>query len=190
MPITPDLQKNASAVAEVGAKAASPANLHAPSLADAAEAAKSADLAKAAWELLTGETGLQGVEYTFFSEGDPGAKYRVRSMNGSESVSQAYLYHVEIGTTHGEDPKKLLGESCTITMRRKDFKKAVQGIVTRIELGEAAREFAITKLTVEPALSALSHRTNSRIFPGQDHPRGAGASAQERARTLPPQGSP
>ncbi|MFM2415389.1 MAG: hypothetical protein RL385_112 [Pseudomonadota bacterium] len=123
-----------------------------------------AALAKAAWDLLTGETGLQGVEYTFHTEGDPGAKYRVRSVSGSELLSDAYRYQVEIGTTHGEDPKKLLGESCTVTMRRKDFKKSVQGIVTRIEFGEAAREFAITKLTVEPALSALSHRTNSRIF--------------------------
>jgi type VI secretion system secreted protein VgrG len=123
-----------------------------------------AALAKAAWDLLTGETGLQGVEYTFHTEGDPGAKYRVRSVSGSELLSDAYRYQVEIGTTHGEDPKKLLGESCTVTMRRKDFKKSVQGIVTRIEFGEAAREFAITKLTLEPALSALSHRTNSRIF--------------------------
>jgi len=128
------------------------------------------DLAGAAWSLMTGESGTYGVEYTFHSDGDPSARYRVRSATGAESLSAVYSYTVELGTKHGDDPTQLLGKSCTLTLARKDYKRAVQGIVCSVERGARVHDFDIAEIVVVPALVALEHRHNTRIFQNKTVP--------------------
>ncbi|HEX5660636.1 MAG TPA: type VI secretion system tip protein TssI/VgrG, partial [Polyangiales bacterium] len=60
----------------------------------------------------------------------------------------------------GDDPAKLIGQPCSLVLRREAHARCVHGIVTRIAHGESGA----LRVTVMPALEALRHRTDSRIF--------------------------
>jgi type VI secretion system secreted protein VgrG len=62
------------------------------------------------------------------------------------------------------EPSLMLGTSATIMIERAGVVREFSGIVERVEDGVSSQHELVTTLTLVPALVALRHRTNSRIF--------------------------
>jgi type VI secretion system secreted protein VgrG len=62
------------------------------------------------------------------------------------------------------EPSLMLGTSATLMIERAGTVREFSGIVERVEDGMSSEHELVTTLTLVPALVALRHRTNSRIF--------------------------
>jgi type VI secretion system secreted protein VgrG len=62
------------------------------------------------------------------------------------------------------EPSLMLGTSATVAIERAGIVHEFSGIVERVEDGVSSQHELMTTLTLVPALVALRHRTNSRIF--------------------------
>jgi type VI secretion system secreted protein VgrG len=62
------------------------------------------------------------------------------------------------------EPSLMLGISATIMIERAGIVREFSGIVERVEDGVSTQHELVTTLTLVPALVALRHKTNSRIF--------------------------
>lgn len=116
------------------------------------------------FSLLQGESGQHGVAYRFHSEGAPSGCWRVRRAALREGLSENYKVQLELGSNAGDDATALLGHPCTLTLLRDDAERAVQGIVSRVSRGDLLRDMEVIEVEVVPALEALAHRTDIRIF--------------------------
>ena len=87
-------------------------------------------------------------------------------LSGEEGVSGGYRYVLDClsADTHLE-LKSLLGQPAEVSLRLPDGgSRLLTGLVTRAAQAGADGGFAKYVLTLEPALSTLRHRRNSRVF--------------------------
>jgi len=110
---------------------------------------------------------LDTVHATF--EGEPAAAeaWRVRTVRLGESLDAPYELEARLVTdADAPDPRQLLGKPATVTLLRAGAPRRVHGIVA--ELTERTIDdddlTAVVDVTVRPALEALRHRVDTRIF--------------------------
>ncbi len=110
--------------------------------------------------VLAGATDLPRVRYAFHSHGDAEAHWQVVHVLIEGKFSEPYKVELELVSEHDE-PAKLIGKPCSLVLRREQHARCVHGIVTRIAHAEVRGRL---RVTVMPALEALRHRVDSRIF--------------------------
>ena len=145
----------------------SPVNQQSRGAMGAARAASVPDaesLAAGALSVLTGETSLARVRYEFRAHADPDAEWLVAQVEISEALHTPYSALIELVSMRGEDVSGLLGTACTLSILRDDARRFVHGIVSRIEAAAPGDASGATRVTIVPALGALAHRRENRIF--------------------------
>ncbi|MEZ4340983.1 MAG: type VI secretion system tip protein TssI/VgrG, partial [Sandaracinaceae bacterium] len=96
------------------------------------------------------------------ADGTPGVDWVVARAAFTERVSAPYelVLQLETDATDAE-PVQLLGKPCKLVITRGDMQRQVPGIVAAVgELGHVRR----VEVVVRPALEALRHRVDTRIF--------------------------
>jgi type VI secretion system secreted protein VgrG len=110
---------------------------------------------------------LPAVEWQFTSAGTHHA-WRMRQAEVRESLSQVTVTELELTCEHADaDPALLLGRDATFTMSRDGRARRVQGVVSRVEALGVRDQKVHAKVTLVPALWALSQRRDSRVFEGK-----------------------
>ena len=109
---------------------------------------------------------LTRVAYRFELADTPHAQWHVRNVDLTEQLSALYEAKLQLVSLHHDDPDKLLGASCSLTMERMGATRHLHGIVARVGRGELAGDATLVQITVAPALAALRYRSDTRIFGG------------------------
>jgi type VI secretion system secreted protein VgrG len=104
------------------------------------------------------------VQYTFHSQGDPGARWQVVHVAITARVSEPYVMVLSLTSDQRDDPATLIGQACSLVVRREEHARCVHGIVTAIAHDGVEHGNDGLRVTVMPALEALRHRVDSRIF--------------------------
>ncbi len=104
-------------------------------------------------------------ELSFQCDAAGGVNWIVQSATLIEKISDPYLLSVRLRTPDTDaEPSQMLGQSCTLTIVRGSSLRQVTGIISEIQEGSTYSETVTATLTVEPALEALRHRANTRIY--------------------------
>jgi len=105
------------------------------------------------------------VTVRFEPEEDVGATWQVTGLLGWQRFNEPYELSVQLGTQNlSVEPDEMLGLSVNFVIEREGSSYELSGVIERIEDGHMDHHAQFTTLTVVPALIALAHRTNSRIF--------------------------
>lgn len=129
-----------------------------------ADAAKSSvNGLESALDALPEPRALSRVTYAFATD-DHAASWAVERMQLSEAISAPYEAIVELVSLAHDDPARLLGRSCTLTIRRDDAVRRVHGVVQKLAHGEPGSAYTATRVHVVPALALLGLRVDCRIF--------------------------
>ncbi len=107
------------------------------------------------------------VEVAFDRTDGSGPVWKVLSMRLVEGLNEPFAARVDVIAEEGDaEPVELLGRSVELTFTRDAVERRVMGIVAAVEEGEHGDERARVGAVVEvrPALEALRHRRNTRIF--------------------------
>lgn len=115
---------------------------------------------------LTGERSLESVRYTFRLNDNTDTRWLVASSGLVEGISEPYSLTLELSSVQQDDPEALLGASCTLLLERSDAQRHIHGIIGRVSRLHAAADATHAMVTIVPALSALAHRTDTRVFGG------------------------
>jgi type VI secretion system secreted protein VgrG len=114
-------------------------------------------------------SGAFHIELEFSCESDPNANLRVTDANVSEALCETYRAEISLMTEDAIDPPAMLGRNGTFVVRRGGAQRTLHGMVTRVEQGGVASvgttSAMVLRVTLEPALCALKHTRDSRIFP-------------------------
>lgn len=109
------------------------------------------------------------IELEFSCDSDPNALLRVTDVSLTEALSETYRAEIALMTEDAIDPPAMLGRNATFLVRRGGAERMLRGIVTRVEQGGVATigttSAMVIRVVVEPALCALKHTRDSRIFP-------------------------
>jgi type VI secretion system secreted protein VgrG len=114
--------------------------------------------------LIEQATELPRVRYAFQSHADEAGHWAVVHAQVDAQFSATYKLELELTGEQGDDPAKLIGQPCSLVLRREDHARCVHGIVARIAHDGLERGSAGLRVTVVPALEALRHRVDSRVF--------------------------
>lgn len=116
-------------------------------------------------------SGAFHIELEFTCDSDPNAHLRVTDANVSEALCETYRAELSLMTEDAVDPPAMLGRNAKFVVRRGGAERTLRGIVTRVEHGGVAAlgtsSAMVLRVTLEPALCALKHTRDSRIFPNQ-----------------------
>jgi type VI secretion system secreted protein VgrG len=127
------------------------------------EADTSANGFETALAALPEERARSRVTYEFASD-DQAASWVVERMQLTEAVSAPYEAIVDLVSLEHDDPARLLGLRCTLTMRRDDAVRRVHGIVRQVAHAEPGSAHTTTQVTIVPALALLALRVDCRMF--------------------------
>ena len=127
------------------------------------------------------------------------APWTVVSAQLQERLNSPYRLLLNLATDDMDAmPVQLLGQSAALTITRGSMMRQVTGMVSQVQEGSTHPEMVTTNILVVPALQALRHRVNTRIFQEQTVPEileevlGEGLGAYDRTvdnrltRTYPP----
>ncbi len=106
------------------------------------------------------------VALTFTPE-DGDTSWRVRSAQLDEGLNELYSLRIELVSDSADaEPVQMLGTSVELAMARGTLQRKITGIVAMVEEGDRAENEAWVQATLEvrPALEALRHRRDTRIF--------------------------
>jgi type VI secretion system secreted protein VgrG len=107
------------------------------------------------------------VYYEFKTKAD-GSDWQVRAVTIRESLSGLYTANIDLACDDtSADPLVLLGNSCVVTLERDTRIERVCGIISRVVSGGQNDRQILVKVNIEPALSALKQRIDTRIFQDQ-----------------------
>lgn len=111
------------------------------------------------------------VTYQFETKADQN-DWQVRGVTIREALSDLYTATVDLACIYdlndpgpAPDPSVLVGNDCTLVLDRSGHSQKLHGIVTSATHGGHNNNCILANVTIEPALSALAQRINSRIFP-------------------------
>ncbi len=100
---------------------------------------------------------------------DVDGQWHVDGLHTVERLGEPYTLTVQLRTDDlNAEPAALLGKSVAVLIERDALHQELAGIVERVEEGNTHDHALHATITVVPALVALAHRRNSRIF--QDLP--------------------
>ena len=114
---------------------------------------------------------LAKVRFTFWPTLDSDAEWKVRRMVRREELSG--LYRVELDLACDDltlDPRGMHGKPASLILERDVVAHRVAGIVSRVETQGHAAGHQLVRVVLVPALDALRHRINSRIFQDKSVP--------------------
>lgn len=94
----------------------------------------------------------------------PAEGWRVLGMHLSERLGEPFELRLRLANDLGAEPSELLGASMTVTLSRAELERQIAGVAMRIEDGAINGDEIHVTVTIAPALVALRHRHNSRIF--------------------------
>jgi type VI secretion system secreted protein VgrG len=127
------------------------------------------------------------------------ATWTAQSAQLSERLDAPYRLLLNLATDDvAAQPIQLLGQPATLTITRGSMMRRITGIVSEVQEGSTHSEMVTTNIVVVPALEALRHRVNTKIFQEKTVPEileevlGAGLGAYDRSvdnrltRTYPP----
>lgn len=107
------------------------------------------------------------VYYDFETKADDN-DWQVRGVTIREWLSGIYTASVDLACAElSADPSKLLGNDCVLKVERDTHVQQLCGIVSRVKSGGHDDKQILTNVTIEPALSALRERVDSRVFQEQ-----------------------
>jgi type VI secretion system secreted protein VgrG len=96
-------------------------------------------------------------------------QWHVEGLQTLERLGEPYTLTVALRTDDlSAEPSALLGQPATVLIERDALHQELSGIVERVEEGDTSDHALHATITIVPALVALAHRRNSRIF--QDLP--------------------
>ncbi len=111
------------------------------------------------------------VEARFEADRWSGTEWVVTGATLHERLNEPYQLVLDIAVSEPEaDASSLLGSPCVLTLVRRTTSLRVCGIVTMVREGTDPGQQTYARLSVEPALSALRHKIDSRIFQGKTVP--------------------
>ncbi|MCC7542068.1 MAG: type VI secretion system tip protein VgrG [Deltaproteobacteria bacterium] len=111
------------------------------------------------------EPALPTVRYTFYPDDHADVEWKVRSVRCTQALSS--LYELQLGLAVHDlivNPEELLGASCELIVEREVLTQRVAGIITRVAQIGLANGHQLVDVRVAPALEALTHRFDFRIF--------------------------
>lgn len=108
------------------------------------------------------------IELEFRCESEPDGGFHVTDFTLTEALSETYRAEVELHAENAPSPPRMLGRNATLIIRRGGAERLVRGVVTRVEHGGVSGSgpdtVMIVRVSLEPALCALKHTRDSRIF--------------------------
>ncbi len=100
-----------------------------------------------------------------FQPGAGDVEWSVEGLKVHDRLGEPYRMRVALRTDElSAEPSSLLGRSVSVLIERVPLHQQIGGIVERVTEGEHDGHDLHVEVTVVPALVALSHRRNSRIF--------------------------
>lgn len=119
--------------------------------------------ASAVQSLMGGDT--HNVQYRITFAHDPATSWLVRGIQLSESLSEPYRCTVEIATeSQRARPGELLGRDVTLRCERPHRMERLVGMVARVTSGRTSDRHVTAQIQIVPALAALEHSINTRVF--------------------------
>ena len=114
---------------------------------------------------MSDDTDKLTCELRFESATELGSVWEPTGLLVTEQLNEPYDMRVELMTDNLQgEPSELLGASVTLFIERGTQSHEISGIVERVEEGATSEHDLFCTITVVPALRALAHRRNSRIF--------------------------
>ncbi|MCA9651839.1 MAG: type VI secretion system tip protein VgrG [Myxococcales bacterium] len=108
---------------------------------------------------------MKPAKVLFHPEGDAPTVWQVEGLRLRDRLGEPYEAEVRLRSSDaGVEPSALLGASVELVIERGTLQQGVGGIVERVLEGHKDRDFLYVTVRVVPALMALAHRRNSRIF--------------------------
>lgn len=93
------------------------------------------------------------------------AVWTIRTANFRERLNEPYELELLLDTDALDaEPAQMLGQSVSVSLTRGEMMRQVTGIITAVEEGSTDTRLLSTNITVVPALEALRHRVNTKIF--------------------------
>jgi type VI secretion system secreted protein VgrG len=106
-----------------------------------------------------------GIELLFGGDATPDVQWAVQAATLDEQLNEPYTLTLKLATdTVGAEPVKLLGQPVHLTVIRGAAARMVTGIVSSVKEGSTSPLTVSAYVVVRPALDALRHRVNTRIF--------------------------
>jgi type VI secretion system secreted protein VgrG len=140
---------------------------------------------------MTSDTDKLTAALSFQPGTELAAQWEPTGMLVTEQLNEPYDMRVELQTYNLQaEPSEMLGISVTMVLERGTQLHEISGIVERVEEGATSEHDLFCTITVVPALRALMHRRNSRIFQEMSIPDilklvlSEGLSAYEREANL------
>jgi type VI secretion system secreted protein VgrG len=101
----------------------------------------------------------------FTSDGTADISWEVTSFSFMESLNQPFILMLYLTTDNRDaEPVRLLGQPAKLTLTRGSVMRQVTGIVSEVHEGSNHDEMVTASIEVVPALEALRHRVNTKIF--------------------------
>ncbi|MFK7988378.1 MAG: type VI secretion system Vgr family protein [Sandaracinaceae bacterium] len=108
---------------------------------------------------------MDQVEASFLSDETPSVLWAVEGASVGTALNEPYLARIEIVTDQTMvDPLDLLGSSASLTLQRNLVSNVYGGLVSSVQLRHDHDGRPRARILVEPALAALRHTRDSRIF--------------------------
>jgi type VI secretion system secreted protein VgrG len=105
------------------------------------------------------------VEARFECERWQGTEWIVAAATVKERLNEPYEIELDLALAEpSADAGAMLGGSCALTLHRRDVTLRACGIVTKVREGHDENHHSLARVIVEPALAALRHRSDTRIF--------------------------
>lgn len=105
------------------------------------------------------------VEARFECERWHGTEWIVTGATVRERLNEPYELELDLALAEpNADANAMLGGSCALTLHRRDVILRACGIVTKIREAHDENHQSLARVIVEPALAALRHRRDTRIF--------------------------
>jgi type VI secretion system secreted protein VgrG len=101
----------------------------------------------------------------FESDGTPDLAWVVYKGTFTQTLNAPYVLTLQLSTNQMDAvPVQMLGQPAKLTLTRGSVMRRVTGIVSEVLEGSTHPEMVTTTIEVVPALEALRHRVNTKIF--------------------------
>ena len=114
---------------------------------------------------------MSNVDTTFMAQATPGVPWAVSGATVVSNLNEPYLVRIDIETERPDvEPLELLGSAAELRVVRGGGENAYAGIVSSVRSVHHHGAATRATLTLEPALAALRHGRDTKIFQAQTAP--------------------
>ena len=114
---------------------------------------------------MTSPIDTERVVSTFTSDGASGVSWVPMSLSIRERLNEPYVLTLDLATDDLDaEPLRMLGQPAKLILTRGSVMRQVTGIVSEVREGSTHPEMVTAAIDVMPALEALRHRVNTKIF--------------------------